>query len=134
MNINDVFPSKYLKASDLQGRDHSVIIERCEREKVGREDEMLPILYFKDKQKGLILNKTNAKVIGGIHGPETDGWPGKAITLYSTEVDFAGQTTLGTRVRLTAPVITNGNGGKALADEPLVTSTHPPVDEDDIPF
>jgi hypothetical protein len=37
MNINEVFQSNFLKATDLQGRDHTVTIENVGLESIGRE-------------------------------------------------------------------------------------------------
>ena len=59
MNINDAFPSKYLKASDLQGRNHSVTIANVVTEDIGKGEEKL-IIYFQGHKKGMVLNKTNA--------------------------------------------------------------------------
>jgi hypothetical protein len=103
MNINSCFPSKYLKADDLMGQDISFTVREIKIEDVGGEErgeEMRPIVYFYGLDKGLVLNKTNAGVIAQLYTPETDMWMNKGITLYSTEVQYGGKTTLGLRVRL----------------------------------
>lgn len=69
----------------------------------GAEQEEKPVVYFEETDKGLLLNKTNANTIAQLHGPETDGWPGKQITLFATDVDFGGKMTLAIRVRMRAP-------------------------------
>lgn len=89
ININEVFPSKYLKASDLQGRSIKVVIDRIEMEKLG--DDKKPVVYFKGKLKGLALNKTNANLIAASYSPETNGWIGKEIKVYPGKVNFQGQ-------------------------------------------
>jgi len=92
-NINDVFPAKYLKARDLQGKEPIVTIDRVEFEPVGRSRELKPVVYFRGKEKGIVLNKTNANKIIEISGSaETDAWPGTALKLYTTEADFGGET------------------------------------------
>lgn len=53
-------------------------------EEVGSERESMPVIYFKNRNKALILNKTNLNVIGEICGPDTDSWPGREIVLFST--------------------------------------------------
>jgi len=106
MNINDQFPSKYLRASDLQGHDAAVTIASVTTEDVGGSDnptDVKPVIYFSGKNKGLILNKTNANTISKLHGPETDAWLGKAITVYPTETEFRGEMVTCLRVRLNAP-------------------------------
>ena len=45
-NINDVFPSTYLKASDIRGKEPVVTIDRVEFEPVGRKREMKAVIYF----------------------------------------------------------------------------------------
>ncbi|MDJ0512778.1 MAG: hypothetical protein QNJ62_04975 [Methyloceanibacter sp.] len=123
MNINDTFPSKYLKASDLQGRDVNVTMSRVVMEDVG--DDHRPIVYFEGKQKGLVLNKTNANTIAGMYGPETEVWPGKPITLFPTQVDFQGKATEAIRVRLRPP---------QLPSDPPPTTREREELNDDIPF
>jgi len=101
MNINESFPSKFLKASDLKGQTVAVTISHVGIEEVGEEQK--PVLYFKDKPKGLVLNKTNGMVIADRFGPETDGWADAEIELYPTKTPFQGQMVACLRVQLPAP-------------------------------
>lgn len=89
MNINEQFPSKYLKASDLKGAKVRVTISRVEAEEVG--DGKKPVAYFVGKDKGLVLNKTNAMIIASQFGPETAGWEGGEIFVYPGKTQFNGQ-------------------------------------------
>lgn len=103
MNINDLYPSKFLKAADLQGRAVTVTITRVACEVMGRTRETLPVLYFHGKVKGLKLNKTNATAVAALAGsPQTDDWIGVTVTLYATVADFGGQTYDVVRVRAAA--------------------------------
>ena len=97
MDINSAFATKYLKASDLQGRDIPVKMGRVEQEKVG--DDMKLILYFQGKEKGMVLNKTNANAIADVYGGETEDWYGKQIILFEQMVDFQGKRVPGLRIR-----------------------------------
>ena len=90
MRVSDAFPSNYLKASDLQGRAIIVAIDRCEIEAIG--DERKPILYFQGKQKGMVLNKTNANNVAVLYGDDTDDWGGQPVELFEAMVDFQGKT------------------------------------------
>jgi hypothetical protein len=105
MKLNDAFPSRWLKSEDCEDGDLILTIKSAAIEPVkgtnGDEDKL--ILRFAEEDKGLILNKTNAKSISKIHGDDTDDWVGKKVALYSTEVEFGGETMLGIRVRLKAP-------------------------------
>lgn len=126
-NINDAFPSNYIKASDLKGGQPAVVIERIAFEPVGQKKEMKPILYFEGKEKGLVLNKTNAKNITGLVGSaETEDWLGFSVRLYATNVEFQGDTVEAIRVKA-APV---GAGRKAPSPPP----DPEPLTDDDIPF
>ena len=89
MNVNEAFPSKYLKASDLSGKKVRVMISKVDMEEVG--DGNKPVAYFAGKQKGLVLNKTNAMIIASQYGPETNGWEGAEIDLYPGKTQFNGQ-------------------------------------------
>ncbi len=126
MNINGAFPSNYLKAADLQGRRVAISISHVAIEDIG--DDHKPVLYFIGKEKGMVLNKTNANMITEITGTdETDHWKGKAIVLYVAKVDFQGKRVDGIRVDYPA------NGSQPAAPPPP-----PPVpvldDDSDIPF
>lgn len=104
MKIGSAFPSKYLKAADLGENKVLVIIERVEVEDVGAQGrkESKPVLFFRGKDKGLVLNKTNARKIASILGTdETDEWQDGKIVLYATETEFQGETV--DCVRVSAP-------------------------------
>ena len=89
------FPSKYLRADDLDGyKDHQlmVAITRWTDEAVGNPPEEKTVLYFRDELKGLILNKTNGESIAEIAGTDDmDRWVGVKILLVSTKTDFGGK-------------------------------------------
>lgn len=90
-NINDVYPSKFLKAHDLQGKSPTVTIDRVGVEQVRGKVRVdtKAVLYFKGKAKGLLCNKTNAQTVAQIAGsPLTERWAGIAITLYATTAMF----------------------------------------------
>lgn len=98
MNINDAFPSKYLKASDITEEGQSVVISAIEEEEVGKDKEIRPVLYFEGEEKGIILNKTNATNISKLYGYETDDWSGKRVVLGVAWVDFQGQSVEAIRI------------------------------------
>lgn len=102
MNIDSAFPSKYMKASDLP--EETVVpftIEDIKMEKIGREEQVKPVIYFKDQDKGFVCNKTNANTIAKAVGSrDTDEWLGKTIRLYSTEVQFGDEMVESIRVKL----------------------------------
>jgi len=101
MRKNDAFPSKYLKASDLNGEDLVATIDEVVEEEVGREKKKKPVLYFRGKVKPLILNGTNFDSVVLVTGEEdSDEWPGEKITMFSTEVPFGDKMVDAIRIRV----------------------------------
>ena len=99
MLISAEFPSKYVKAADLGGREIKVIMQNVEREKLG--DEMKLVLYFKGKERGLVLNKTNSNTIVDAYGDDTTDWFDQPLILFSVMVDFQGK--VGPAIRCRVP-------------------------------
>ncbi len=97
MRISSAFPSEFLKAADLDGRNVKVIMDRVEMRDIGGDHK--PILFFQGKEKGMVLNKTNANNIAGVYGDDTDNWSGKELVLFEAMVDFQGKTVAAIRVR-----------------------------------
>lgn len=89
-NINDAFPSSYLKAADLKGKPVALTIKEVKLQDVG--DDRKLVVYFKGTEKSLVLNKTNANSIAVVTGSEdTDDWTGKKITLYPMKTEYQGK-------------------------------------------
>lgn len=99
-NINDLYPSRYLKQSDLKGTTPVVTMDRLAIETLGEgeEAENKPVLYFAGKEKGLVLNKTNTNTIASLYGDETDDWKGQPVQLLSAPVSYNGKTTMAIRI------------------------------------
>lgn len=128
MKMNDVFPSKYLKADDLEDGDWTLTIRN--EDPVTHEEftqkgkptpDNKPVLHFKERDaKPLVLNKTNWKTIGQALGSDdSDDWCGRQITLFATEVESFGEMTMAIRIRLKAPksakAVTNSRNTVATA-------------------
>lgn len=96
MELNDIYPSKFLKAADLKGRTATVVIATAAIDEIGHDRKL--VLYFQGKEKGLVTNKTNANRIGYLHGNNTDQWIGKEIALRAELVDYQGKTVQAIRV------------------------------------
>ena len=123
MDINSAFPSNYLKAADLRGGRVTVAIDSVVIENIGDEDK--PIVYFQGKEKGLVLNKTNANMITEIaKSSETDAWVGVRVTLYSTRVDFQGRRV--DAIRIDYPP----NTGATRPSQAMQEQVPPPSDND----
>lgn len=89
MNINDVYTSSstFLKAEDLKGRRVDVVIIGAEERKVGDDNKI--VLSFRDKEKQLVLNITNARIIASLlESYDTSDWIGREITLRPDKTTF----------------------------------------------
>ena len=105
MKIGQAYPSDFLKADDLGGKEVTVTIASCEFESIGQghDKEQKLILSFVGKSKRMVLNKTNARTVAKLYGDETDMWPGKRIAIAAKEVEFQGDQVWALRVSLKAP-------------------------------
>lgn len=103
MDMSKVFPSRFLKAADLQGRDCRVVIGQVTMEVVGDEAKAKPILYFQGREKCLGLNVTNRDMIMSMYGPNSDDWIGKSVTLFPTKVEMKGKIVDAIRIRFVQP-------------------------------
>jgi hypothetical protein len=93
--LDEAFPSKYLKASDLNGEELTVKIIKSQLETLktldGRENTKV-VLYFHKQQKSLPLNRTNFESVQDVTGEnDSDDFPGHDVTLYPTTTTMGGK-------------------------------------------
>lgn len=103
MKVTEAFKGNFIDALCVTGQDAVLEIEKItppngEKSSDGRPIDR-PILRFVKTDKGLILNKTNARTIGLALGNEMDNWIGKKITLYATTTEAFGDIVPCVRVR-----------------------------------
>jgi hypothetical protein len=127
VKLNEVFPSNYVKADDLKGREVSVVISEAKMEKLGSDTKL--VIYFQNKDKGMVCNKTNANRIAYLYGEDTDDWIGKEIVLASEFVEYQGKTVKGLRVRPPAPAAASKQQSRVVTEQragySVSTTTHP---------
>lgn len=103
MKVTDAFQGNFIEALHLAGKDATMTIEGYDEPNTVKDATKKlidkPILRFKGTDKGLILNKTNARTIGLTYGNEMDEWSGKQITLFATTCEAFGETVPCVRVR-----------------------------------
>ncbi len=131
MKMSEMYPTKYISCSDLQGKVATVQIERVEihtmDEKTG---ERKPVAYFAGKTRGLALNKTNGHAISLLYGDDSDGWIGQSIEIFPAQTDFGGKIVDCIRVR--GP---QGGMVQPAAPPPAAAPAPPSGDlDDEIPF
>lgn len=134
MKMSEMYPdtSTWLKAEDLQKRRVVVDISHVRAEEINDNDKgkvSKAVVYFKGKEKGLVLNKTNAAQIAYLYGDEMDMWADKQIELYPTRVDYAGKMV--DAIRIAPPP---GNAAPTPAAAPAGPEGGPATLDDMIPF
>lgn len=136
MKTSEAYPSKYLSAEDLDGKDITLNIRTVDLETIGQgakaSDKL--VIGFKGAKKQFVVNKTNANTISKVLGSdETDDWIGQSITIGPREVEFQGDMVLSIRVSLKKPA-----GAKPAPAEPNPEPeprfANDEAEEDDIPF
>ena len=130
--------SNFLKADDIDGeRKFRIKIVTPEEVGAGANKDKKLVVWFTNDERGLVLNKTNNRVLRAAFGDDVTGWAGKIIILFSMMVPMQGRMVPGLRVRIpppkqagtmaAKPVKPSGNGQTAAA-EPKVQ----PVKDDEL--
>ena len=113
MKIGGAFPSKWLKAEDLGGKSHSLVIEGVSMEDIGDDGEK-PVIHFVGKKKGCVLNRTNAMSIALRYGDDTEGWTDKEVIVYPDTVMFQSKMVPCIRIKTPIPAATDDESGSNL--------------------
>jgi hypothetical protein len=104
---SDIFPTRFIKATDIGDSEINAVILGTKIEELGDERERKLIVYFNGlpadlAEKGLVVNATNFdRLAHCCKNEDTDMWPGNTVTLYTELVSFKGKT--GPAVRVKAP-------------------------------
>lgn len=130
MNYKTAFGS-YLKHEDLQGKNVRLTIEEVANEEIKGDHgvEKKLCVKFVGKDKGLILNRTNADSIAEIaQSEDTDDWCGHQIVLYPDKTKFGGKTVDCIRIRAAAAT------APKMPPPPPEPEPVTELTDDDIPF
>lgn len=106
------------------GRSVTLTIADVKTEKLqaGKKTQEKPVMSFRERDKTLVLNKTNARALAAVLGPETDHWRGARVTLTTETVEAFGQMVLAIRVGNVTPpappAVKNGQTRPAPVDLP----------------
>jgi hypothetical protein len=98
VDINEMFPGRYIKAQTLGGKPRIYRIATIEREKLS-DGSTKPAVSFDEEHLKFILNRVNADAIAAFCGPNTDDWVGKLIELIPTRTQFGSKMVDAVRVR-----------------------------------
>jgi hypothetical protein len=132
---SQVFPTKWLKAADLEGNPCVLEIERAALEPVkfnGKEQTRLTV-HFAGTGKSLTVNATNFDSLVRITGQsDSDNWAGHVIEVFPSTTEVRGETFDCIRIRAPEQADLQLAAKPKLPPAPKPT---PPGDMDDeIPF
>jgi hypothetical protein len=130
MKIDELYPSRWLKAADVT-RPMLATIKNVAIEEVA-EGEDKPTLHFLGDLKPMVLNRTNSASIGELYGADTDLWTGKPLVLFSTKVQF--QSKLVDAIRIRAPKPQGAAPAKSASIPARPSGEASPIDNDDVRF
>lgn len=123
--INEMFPSKYLKHTDLQGKTVKLTIASVQQEKMP-DGKMVWVMSFQGTEKALTLNVTKANIICEAFGEDTTSWVGHIIELVAGTTPFQGKMVGCINVRATSaatpaaepdPLVMPGEGAPLAEEE-----------------
>jgi hypothetical protein len=98
---SDFDQSRFLKADDLDGGERKFKIKSVSVEDVGGEEKL--VVWFTNDKKGLVLNKTNNRVLRKEFGDDVAGWKDHIVIVFAMMVPFGGKMVGGLRVRIPPP-------------------------------
>jgi hypothetical protein len=120
MKVDELFPTKYLKANEIPDQGgmftiESVVIEDMEATSFAPAATK-PVLYLCEFKKGIALSRALATSIAEILGQQdTISWMGKHIYLYATLIDSGRGPHLAIRARTPTDPIALTNLGVKVA-------------------
>lgn len=89
MKMNEMYPSLYFNATDLDV-EKSLVIVSFQMVPMGNTGKPKPVIRFLGEDKALVLNKTNTKALAGVFGDDSDCWVGKGVVLFRDRTRFQG--------------------------------------------
>ena len=104
--LDDLFPSKYLRAADIEGEQvftiKNIAMETL-KNKDTQKDEQKAILYFNEAEKGIVLNKTNKNTLEQLYGNIIADLIGKRVILHTPDVEGFGKVAPAIRIKAQRP-------------------------------
>jgi hypothetical protein len=125
MKSNQVFPSRWLKAADLESDGEVVTIRKIMMEAVGLEQESKPVMSFDETDQLLVCNFTNWNSIEELTGEDdSDNWPGHKIKLVRVKVQYGKKTVDAIRIEAADEPVGRSQKTERIAQQP----------DDDLPY
>jgi hypothetical protein len=121
-SISKMIPSNFLKVSDIaeDGNDGELDLTiadvRPEELKNDGEPRTKWVAYFKEHERGLVLNTTNLKSLAKLCGSDlSEDWVGKRVRLFVTPVQFKSEMINAIRIKAAPPMDVRRFGPSAAA-------------------
>jgi hypothetical protein len=90
-DFDDLYGSKYLGVADLKDGEPRIKIGKVEvaelREKNGTTRRKY-VVFFDGVEKGLVINKTNARKLADAYGKQPSRWIGQIVQRYAEETTY----------------------------------------------
>ncbi len=94
VDFDQMYPGRFLKAGELLGKKVTVTIADVTIDELEGEKgkKVQGILYLRESQKQIVLNKTNGLCLRGMFGRKPQEWIGKRATIFQDETRLGGDT------------------------------------------
>jgi hypothetical protein len=101
MTFDDLYPSRFVKAADLQGKDVTKTITSVKQEELESENgkKVKVIVTFANSKKQWVAPVTCGLALKLMFGDKVQGWIGKRVTLFGRQVESFGEMVDAIRVR-----------------------------------
>jgi O-glycosyl hydrolase len=99
--LNQMFPSKYMNASDVEDGDITLTVKAVKQEMVGSGANASNkwVVQFRETDKRLIISKTHGAAIVKQLGDDSDFWTGQSLTFTLSTTSFGSETVPCVRIR-----------------------------------
>jgi hypothetical protein len=97
--------SRWLHSNDIGdvGTERRLKIRDVTKEVVGEKEEPKACVWFTTTDKGLLLNKTNLRLLQSAFGDDMSKWKDKIAIVFVVPCMYKGQPTTGMRIRIPPP-------------------------------
>lgn len=102
MHWKSMFKGDYIAAVEFDGKSPTLTVAEVRMAKLEGEDGRQKdkgVVFFKETDRGWVLCKTNAMCLAAMFGDQVEGWTGKRVTLFATDVKVGPETKPGIRVK-----------------------------------
>jgi hypothetical protein len=123
--------SRYFKAADVEA-PKKLRIKDVTEEEMPKDKKKKLVVWFDNDPHGLVLNKTNNRILRAAFGDDCAGWKGKIIVVYPTTGEFQGRLVPALRVRIPPPKEGKGQTVAAKPNPPAPPPDAELLDNDEL--